>query len=101
MPRTNADLLRVTRRTMIAVQEMREAEKSKDKAGDEDSDASSALSNRLGSESEQEEQDENADLEMAATAVTEDRGMVWEALPSADGPDGGVGDDDLGARGCR
>ena len=91
---TNADLLSVTRRTMIAAQEMREAEKSKDKAGDEDSDASSALSSRLWSESEQEEQEENAELEMAATAVTEDKGMVWEALPSADGPDGCVGDDE-------
>ena len=36
---------------------------------------------------------ENEDLEVAATAVAEDRGMVWEALPSADGPDGCVGDD--------
>ena len=50
MPRTNADLLRVTRRTMIAVQEKREAEKTKDKAGDEDSDTSSAISIRFGSE---------------------------------------------------
>ena len=92
--RTNADLLRVTRRAMIAVQEKREADKAKGKAGDEDSDASSALGSGLGNESEEEDKKENEDPELAATVVAEDRGMVWEALPSADGPDGGVGDDD-------
>ena len=31
---------------------------------------------------------------MVASAVAEDRGMVWEPLPSADGPEDGVGADD-------
>ena len=55
---TNAELLRLTRRAMIAVQEKREAEKAEGKAGGEDSDASSAISSRVGSESEEEEKEE-------------------------------------------
>ena len=51
---TNAELLRLTRWKMIDVQERRQAEKAKAKAGDEDSDGSSALSNRVGSEREGE-----------------------------------------------
>ena len=52
---TNAEFLSLTRWKMIEVQERRQAEKAKAKAGDEDSDGSSVLSSRVGSESEEED----------------------------------------------
>ena len=94
MTRTNAELLRVKRRAMIAVQEKREAEKARAKAGGEDSDASSAISSRVGSESEEEEKEDQEDPELIAAAVAESKAMVWEPLPSADGPEADTGDGD-------
>ena len=76
---------------MIAHQEKREAEKAEAKADDEASDASSALSSHVGSESEGEEKEENEDPELVAAAAAEGRAMVWEPLPSADGPEGDTG----------
>jgi len=54
---TNAELLSLTRWKMIEVQERRQVEKAKAKAGEEDSDGSSVLSSRVGSESEEEEKE--------------------------------------------
>ena len=92
--RTNVELLRVTRRKMVARHERRQAEKESGKTGDQDSGATSSGSGNVGSEGEEEEKEEEEDPELVAAALAEKKTMVWEPLPSADGPDGEVGGGD-------
>ena len=79
---------------MIAYQEKREAEKAKAKAGGDDSDASSAFSSHVGSESEEEDKEAQEDPDLIAAALAERKAMVWEPLPSADGPETDTGGGD-------